>query len=249
MRKLTVENTKDLLGVSGIYIIKINDKHYVGSSTSIGHRLKHHLWALTSKKHHNRTMQNLFNKYGQKETIFYKLEDCMPDILIEREKYHIKNLKPYMNHVLDPQKIIRDDIYKKRLSDGMKKAYSEGLRPHNDKPIHQYSLSGYYIGSFNTATAAAKAFLKKDPAAICACARGESYTTYGYRWSYVKVDLLKSFKKKYKLQAVLQLDINENFIKEWSSITEAEDALKIKNISRACNNYKKAGGYLWRYKS
>lgn len=249
MKTLTLENLKDLFEVPGIYIIKINDKYYVGSSTSIGHRLKHHLWALTNQRHHNRTMQNLFNKYGQAETIFYKVEDCEPDLLIEREKHYIDILKPYMNHILDPQKIVRDDTYKQRLSEGLKKAYAKGLRPHNDKPVHQYHQSGEYIRTYDTASLAARSFLKTDPSAICMCARGDNYTAYGYRWSYKKVDLLHDIKKKYAYKAVQQLTLLGELIKEWNSAKEAEQELDITNVSRAATKNRTAGGYRWRYKT
>jgi group I intron endonuclease len=249
MKTLTVENLKDLLGVPGIYTIKINDKYYVGSSASIGHRLKHHLWALQTQQHHNRTMQNLFNKYGQEQTVFYKIEDCELDMLIEREKYHIDALKPYMNHILDPQKIIRDETYKKRLSDGLKKAYAKGLRPHNDKPVHMYDPDGNYKNSYESASHAARAFLKTDASAICMCARGDNYTAYGWRWSYDKVDNLPPFKKKYAYKPIEQISLNGDLVKEWDSAKEAEHELGITNISRAATKNKTAGGYRWKYKS
>ena len=52
-------------------------------------------------------------------------------------------------------------------------------------------------------------------------------------------------------KAVWQYDINGNFIKEWTSITEASRQLKIiaSDISACCNDkIKTAGGYIWRYK-
>jgi hypothetical protein len=249
MKTLTAENLKDLLGVPGIYVIKINDKYYVGSSTSIGHRLKHHLWALTTHSHHNSTMQNLFNKYGVENVWFYKVEDCHPDNLIEREKYHIDCLKPYINHILDPQKIIRDDIYKQRLSKGLKKAYANGLRPHNDKEVHMYTPTGFYIKTFKTCTDAASAFGKQDPSAICMCARGDNYTAYKYRWSYQKVEKLPDVKKSYEYKVTIQLTLNGDFIKEWNSCKEAEKTLGITNISRAITKNRTAGNYRWKYKS
>lgn len=50
-------------------------------------------------------------------------------------------------------------------------------------------------------------------------------------------------------KAVCQYDLEGNFIHEWSSIAEAQNELKIGNISNACSGkYKKAGGYIWKYK-
>lgn len=248
MKTLTVKNLEDLLGIPGIYTIKINGRSYIGSSTSIGHRLKHHLWALSNQKHHNRTMQNLFNKYGVENVWFYKVEDCQPDSLIEREKYYIDLLTPYMNHILDPQKIVRDDVYKQRLSDGLKSAYAKGLRPHNDKPVYQYTITGEYLHTYSTCSDAAALFNKKrDPSAICMCARGDNYTAYNYRWSYEKVDKLVDFEKKYEYKLIQQLTLEKVLIKTWRSAKDAETLLGITNISRAATKNRTAGGFRWKY--
>ena len=249
MRNLKHENYKELFEIPGIYGIKINDKYYVGGSTNIGYRLKHHLWTLSNNRHHNRTMQNLFNKYGVEEMFFELIENCSADCLIDREKYFIDTLKPYMNHILNPVKVVRDDVYRERLSNGLKKAYANGLRPHNDKVVYMYDMEGNYLKMFDTCTSAANTFNKTDPAAICLCARGDNYTAYGYRWSYNKVKKLPSFRKKYAYKPVIQLTLNKVFMKEWGSAKEAETQLSITNISRAATKNKTAGGYRWKYKS
>ena len=56
-------------------------------------------------------------------------------------------------------------------------------------------------------------------------------------------------RKKYK-KGVLQYDKNNNFIKEWSSMTEASRKLNISrnSIFRCCNNTQKsAGNFIWKY--
>jgi hypothetical protein len=64
--------------------------------------------------------------------------------------------------------------------------------------------------------------------------------------------LLNEFKTKFNFRAksVLQYDIHGNFIKEWSSVVEAKETLKISSIEK-CANFKRksAGGYVWRYKN
>lgn len=47
-----------------------------------------------------------------------------------------------------------------------------------------------------------------------------------------------------------QYDLNNNFIKQWNSIIEASNTLKIdtSSISKVCKNKRKtAGGYVWKY--
>ncbi len=251
MRNLTKENLSKLPRTCGIYKITINNKFYIGSSNNIKNRLRHHLWSLNTKQHHNKTIQNYFNKYGINEVYFEIVEECTEDILIEREKYYIESLKPYMNHILDPQKIVRDDVYKKRLSEGALKSYSEGREVVNKRETHQYSLEGSYIKSFNSASDAMlelKGY--KDPTAICAACNNIVYSAYGYRWSYNKIKKLPEVSKNYKEIAIIQMDKNNNFIKVWKSKTEAQKILKISNISRALKSPEKlAGGYKWKYES
>lgn len=46
---------------------------------------------------------------------------------------------------------------------------------------------------------------------------------------------------------ILQYDLNGNFIKEWASIKDATETLKIRNISQVVNNKRnKAGGFIWK---
>lgn len=64
----------------------------------------------------------------------------------------------------------------------------------------------------------------------------------------------RDYNNKYsKNIAIIQYDINGNFIKEWNSITEAAISLNINkgNIQKCCNNkygYKTVGGFKWKYK-
>jgi group I intron endonuclease len=47
---------------------------------------------------------------------------------------------------------------------------------------------------------------------------------------------------------VIQMDLNNNFIKEWNSVTEIKEKLGI-NAGRVCRGErKKSGGYLWKFK-
>jgi Zn finger protein HypA/HybF involved in hydrogenase expression len=66
-----------------------------------------------------------------------------------------------------------------------------------------------------------------------------------------KYDLLEEFKSKYefKAKAIIQYDMNMNFIKEWPSITDAEETLGITSISKVLNlKRRSAGGFIWRFK-
>ena len=161
---LSKETIKEYYGISGIYHLKIKNRTYIGSSTSIGHRLKHHQWSLQENRHHNRTMQNLFNKY--QNIYFNVLEQCEADILIEREKFYIDDLKPCINHILDPVSLRRDAVFKERLSQAMKKRIENGWSPVNKRAVHMYNMEGAFIKSFNSITDAGKYLNIKDISGI-----------------------------------------------------------------------------------
>lgn len=64
-------------------------------------------------------------------------------------------------------------------------------------------------------------------------------------------NLLEEFKSKYefKAKAIIQYDMSMNFIKEWPSITDAEETLGITSISKVLNlKRRSAGGFIWRFK-
>jgi len=57
--------------------------------------------------------------------------------------------------------------------------------------------------------------------------------------------------KRASVKQILQYDLQGNFIKEWSSLTEASNILnlQISNISHVLSGrLKQTGGYIWRYK-
>lgn len=69
----------------------------------------------------------------------------------------------------------------------------------------------------------------------------------------IEYDLYDNFKMKYDFHSkiVLQYDINLNFIKEWPSISDAENSLNIAHgdISQcALHKRRSAGGFIWKYK-
>ena len=73
------------------------------------------------------------------------------------------------------------------------------------------------------------------------------FCTYKYNTNY-GTGIERRRKKRSK--PVLQFDLNNNFIKRYESMIEAEKQLKIKHIYDCCNGkLRKAGGYIWRYEN
>lgn len=66
-----------------------------------------------------------------------------------------------------------------------------------------------------------------------------------------KYGLYEAFKEKYDFhsKAIIQLDLNGNIIKEWPSITDAEETLNISGINKCLSGKRRSsGGFIWRYK-
>jgi group I intron endonuclease len=89
-----------MVNKSGIYkIINItNNKLYVGSAVKIQKRWNEHINFLSKNKHHNRYLQNAWNKHGQEnfkfEVIEY-IENVSKKTLLEREQYWINKTQCY----------------------------------------------------------------------------------------------------------------------------------------------------------
>lgn len=81
----------------GIYKItnKINGKIYIGFSKNLEKRKYYHFYLLKRNIHHNEYLQNSFNKYGPDVFEFKIIEECIPELLIEKEDYWCKLLKTH----------------------------------------------------------------------------------------------------------------------------------------------------------
>lgn len=238
MELLNKANIKSVLNQSGVYLIKISDKYYVGSSNNIGLRLRTHLSTLKNKTHHNQTMQNCWNKYGDASfSILEITNDC-----VGRERHYIEVLEPYMNHILDPVTLVRDETYRKRISESMKKHY-ENNDVWNKKEVHMYSLNGKYIRSFTSGTEAAEFIGNGDPSGIFQCCNGKAYTAWKHKWSLTKVDKLVARKKNYKTRSIIKYSLNGVELERYSSLKETE----VSNVRRAIRDNLTAGGYKWSY--
>ena len=78
---------------SGIYKITINNKVYVGYAKDFEKRKNEHYRNLINEKHDNPYLQNAFLKYN--EFKFEIIEECVTDIIGEREVYWIAELNTF----------------------------------------------------------------------------------------------------------------------------------------------------------
>jgi group I intron endonuclease len=92
---------EELNSKCGVYILTINNKHYVGSCKFLRkpgsrdgfyYRLYLHLSKLLNKNHHSLKLQNAVNKYGIENITFDILDECPSEFTISIEQYWINIL-------------------------------------------------------------------------------------------------------------------------------------------------------------
>lgn len=128
------------------------------------------------------------------------------------------------------------------------------LKEKHSIPVVQLDKNGVFIAEYQCATDAGISTNIDIGSILRCCAAEEHYQSAGgYLWMY-KVDYVKCKTKQYNnnhLRQVVQLDIQGNFIAEYSSIQKASIATGIHStgILMCCNDvYKISGGFLWKYK-
>ena len=121
------------------------------------------------------------------------------------------------------------------------------------KEVHQYTEDGEYVQSWSYVDEATQT-LGLARTCIASCCSGRFKSAGGYQWSYEKKDKLPPVHRELhdgQERAILQYDEEGNFIKEWSSITEASEAIEgtiRQHIGKCCLGERKStGGYQWRY--
>ena len=121
----------------------------------------------------------------------------------------------------------------------------------NKKPVHQYSIDGYYIKTHNSLREAALEVRgRKTGTMIGAACRGRYDTVYGYRWSFEKVDKLPPFEPYKPERMVMRMSLDGTDKKIYNSIKDAakENNVCGPNIIEVCKGKSKTcGGFHWEY--
>lgn len=136
----------------------------------------------------------------------------------------------------------------------VKESTKEKLRLLNTNPIVMLDLDGNYIKEFRNCTEASIYFNLVPSGYVCSVLSGKRKTCKGYRLMLKKDYNPDSIKRitSGKTSNIIQYDLQDNKIKEFLSIKEAELELGIKganaNISACCKgNRKSAYNFVWKY--
>lgn len=245
--------------MKAIYTITnlLNNKKYIGSSSNIEKRKQKHLCLLKNNKHHSLSLQQSWNKNKPENYIFEILEILSEDQnMYEIEQYYLDLYKTY------------DKKYGYNMSKNAIAPF--GTNP-QIKKLYQFSMSGKLLEVYDNCMIASIKY-KVSNSGISACAR-EKYRFYGgYIWSYSKelsqeriikansplkrsietIEKIKQNRKYTGKKAIIQLDLNGNFIKRFDSILEASKELNISHggICDVCKQkHNKIKNFIFKYEN
>ncbi len=206
MIQLYKTDLKHLKGKCGIYLIKISERLYVGSSLNLRFRLSDHIYRLRKKNHHNSFMQSCFNKHGEYECFYTILEECSEKERLQKEKYWIDKLSPQLNLIKNP------------------------MTQHNcittSKIVYQYTLSGNFIQSYISAQEAARKLnLNGNSISRIASGNNKFHKSHGKSlWSYEKHKTLPEYTNGSavsKIKGVTMYNRDGKKIRRFESIASA----------------------------
>jgi len=138
---------------------------------------------------------------------------------------------------------------------------NEVARVKNSNPVNQYTLSGEYIKTFNSATEAAKILGLANSGGITSCCVGVRNKAGEYQWRHAISGTTNIVRYEHKIgstpntwtagtfnKRILQYGLNGTYIKTWGSIKEAEETLGLCSVGTACSGQNnRRGNFQWRY--
>lgn len=254
--------------VTGIYKIENlkNGKIYIGQSYNISYRWIHHKSDLRGGIHHNKHLQNAWNKYGEDNFSFEILEECERELLNSREQYWINYYDSFNNgynfdnggNGVYGYKHTEEEINKMRLIQ-------------NPICVLQFDLDFNFVNKYIGGVSHIKKELGYTKEVITArCEKlqktmtpyKESYWVYeqeyinpNFSWDkylnnipIINYSLLKTDKKQNVLK-ICQYTLDRKLIKVWNSYKELkENGFNTSQISGICNQSRgkrTCNGYIW----
>lgn len=235
--------------ICGIYrITSPTGRIYVGSSKNIYKRWKSY-YRLSCKEQPK--LYHSLNKHNPTNHIFDILEECVPGLLSDREiywglHYDVLSRVNLNGHLGRFKKIISDETINKRVgttvSFDITKHFSK-LYEHHDQVVELYKnkTTSYIASILNCNVGTVINYLKRCKLYIPN--KNKIITRSDKAKSSQKSTLNKSNKP------LIQCDLFGNFIREWSSISEAKKFHKGDIQAAVAGNQRHANGFLWKAKS
>lgn len=156
--------TQNELNLScGVYILTLNDKHYIGSCKMLNYKMSRngfyyrlylHLHELIKGNHHSLKLQNAVNKYGINNISFDIIQECKSELTIGIEQYWLNIMDTYKNGynscplARSNAGFKHSDETKKKMSDSRigKTPWNKGLKCQSPSIETRKKLSNALIG-------------------------------------------------------------------------------------------------------
>jgi hypothetical protein len=170
---------------------------------------------------------------------------------ISKNKIYIRNVLSVLEgrYKISDNFIWKIEYYKKLPNDILNKHIRK-----NSNNIYKYDLNGNYIKKYSNHTQISKELKIKRGSVSNAINAKKSKTLKGYifRNDYYEILPKKILKKHIDIRhkKIIQYDMNNKFIKEWSCVNDILKKYNNKNISSVLTGKRKfASGYIWKYKN
>lgn len=244
---------------SGIYLITSpTGKNYVGSTNNLTRREKE--YRLLNCK--NQTLiYNSLKKYGWDAHTFMILEKCSLDLLNEREIFYTKKYKAFVDDgglvlQVGGNQGFQSQHTRDKKSKSMKGKLLGTLNPGVKESWKQGRTSGNKGNKYTQESKDKLSENKKNHPmyndewrdSISKSLKGRK-VIWGDKIS--KTNKGKSRNKGNNLKPILQYTKDNTLIREWDSITQVSEELKL-NFNGISNNLlgycKSSYGYIWKYK-
>lgn len=233
---------KPIMGVYAIFN-SLNRKCYIGSSKNIQRRTTTHFSNLKHNRHSNSYLQNAWNKYGGNNFFAYTIQECHNIKLLE----HLE-----LKHILDKQSNKSDKGYNLTTRTSSAALYAEKISKTKkslnawkgkNNPMYGTNIEKYWTKKYGKEYAIKRINEVKEINSL------KNSGSNNAMFNEKRLDLTE-FNKKNKSKKVAQFDLNNNFIKEWESVSTAAKTLNLTRRSLA-NFINSSNGYackfIWKY--
>jgi group I intron endonuclease len=237
---------------------RITCEIYIGSAIDYITRWRNHKNLLKSNKHYNTKLQNSWNFYGMNNFIFEIMEHVFDrDNLIVREQHYLDTILFASENDNRFYQLGFNTLRKAESSLGYKHT-KESIEKMTGKNNPMYGKSAF-LGRKHTDES--KKLISDNTKGLALKEKNHFYDKTHTEESKIKMsennkrlsgmDNPNYGKESKNRRIVLQYDINNNFIREWSYAGEASKILEIhmQGIFSCCLGRQKTHkGFIWKYK-